>query len=98
MREVLRNIGKHARANLTKINIRWEKNCVQIDTTDNGVGFDVATALQGKKSCGLNIIEEVVAELDGRFDLESRVDHGTSIRLWFPILGDSATAVDQLRS
>ena len=95
MREVLRNIGKHAHANLTRINIHWEKSCIQIDTIDNGVGFDLTAALQGKKSCGLNIIEEVVAELDGRFDLESRVDNGTSIHLWFPILRDSPAAIGQ---
>ena len=91
MREVLRNVGKHAHANLANIKITWETDFVQIDADDNGKGFDVNTALNKTQSCGLNIIEEVVAELNGHFDLESQENAGTSIRLWFPIMhGDSA--------
>ena len=84
MREVLRNIGKHAHANLTKINIRWENDCVQIDTTDDGKGFNIDTVFQGKQNYGLNIIEEVVAELQGRYDLQSTENDGTRIHFWFP--------------
>ena len=87
MREVLRNIGKHAQANLTKINIHWDADCVQIDTIDNGKGFNVSTILQEKPTYGLNIIEEVVTELNGRFELQSEENDGTRIRFWFPISG-----------
>jgi signal transduction histidine kinase len=87
MREVLRNIGKHAHANLTKINVRWDKECVEIDTIDNGTGFNVNAVFQDKQAYGLNIIEEVVEELDGRLDLQSRENGGTRVRLWFPISG-----------
>jgi two-component system, NarL family, nitrate/nitrite sensor histidine kinase NarX len=85
MREVLRNIGKHAQANLTTINIRWDNDCVQIDTIDNGRGFNIDTVLLEKQTYGLNIIEKVVTELNGRFELQSGENDGTRIHFWFPI-------------
>jgi two-component system nitrate/nitrite sensor histidine kinase NarX len=87
MREVLRNIGKHAQANLTTINLHWDSDCVQIDTIDNGRGFNVNTVFQEKQTYGLSMIEEVVAELNGRFDLQSGENDGTRIHFWFPLSG-----------
>jgi signal transduction histidine kinase len=87
MREVLRNIGKHAQANLTTINLHWDNDCVQIDTIDNGRGFNVNTVFQEKQTYGLSMIEEVVAELNGRFDLQSGENDGTRIHFWFPLSG-----------
>jgi two-component sensor histidine kinase len=47
--------------------------------SDNGIGF--STELAHSKSLGLYLIENLVKQLQGRYDLESH--HGTTYIIYF---------------
>ena len=88
-KEALTNALKHSQAS----EVRLELTCVgdecQITISDNGVGFD----LQGKRradAAGLKNMEARMHEIKGRFELQSDLGKGTTVRLSFPIPATAA--------
>jgi signal transduction histidine kinase len=85
LREVLRNIEKHARASKVWIRLSWEAEDLVIHIEDDGCGFDVGAARNQPGHFGLQIIEQCIQEFHGHFMLRSEVNAGTKVELCFPI-------------
>ncbi len=86
--EALTNVVRHARAGRVIIQLRqWDQE-VQLFIQDDGVGFDVSSAMniaRGGASMGLLGIKERVLLVGGRIEIESVLGRGTAIRAYFPI-------------
>ncbi len=81
--EIVSNSMKYAfkgRAEgLITIDVQKLHNGYQMSISDNGIGF--STELAHSKSLGLYLIENLVKQLQGRYDLESH--HGTTYIIYF---------------
>ncbi|MDQ5852803.1 MAG: GAF domain-containing sensor histidine kinase [Chloroflexota bacterium] len=76
--EALNNALKHARARNLTMSLRQEPHTVILEITDDGLGFDPASARE-QGGLGLRGIEERVAQLGGRVTLQSAPGAGTQV-------------------
>jgi PAS domain S-box-containing protein len=88
VRELLTNIRKHAKAKKVKISIKRNKENIQIEIEDNGIGFDIS-ALDSycEKDVGFGLlnIRSRIDVVGGSFEIESQKKRGTKIILKAPI-------------
>lgn len=89
IRELLRNIEKHAGAKNVKIILKEVEQALSITVADDGIGFEAASKQQLSVHHGLKIIQEIVDEYHGTFRLESGPQNGTHVQLWLPIVQPS---------
>ena len=66
------------------IELYWAPEALHLIARDDGIGFDVAAALQGA-SLGLLGIRERVALVGGEFDCKSVLGGGTEVHAFFPL-------------
>jgi nitrate/nitrite-specific signal transduction histidine kinase len=85
LREVLRNIEKHAGAQRVKIVILWKNDDLILSVKDDGVGFDVEAARKQSGHYGLKIIEECVLQINGCVAISSSAKRGAKITFRFPL-------------
>ena len=83
VQEVLTNVLKHAHATHLCISARGSGLFIEVRITDNGCGFDTATAPTGR---GLRHLAQRAASLNGSVVIESRPGSGTTFRLLLPIV------------
>ncbi|RTZ16700.1 histidine kinase [Vibrio aquaticus] len=84
--ESLTNIEKHASANKVSVVLQQMGNMLQLIITDDGVGFDVNTALR-KQGIGLRNMRERVEFIGGDFEIESDLGFGTEITVLLELDG-----------
>lgn len=72
--ELTQNALKHAKASEISIQVMVDDNTVTLMVEDNGAGFDVSST---KQSTGLASIERRAEQMDGYFEIESRINSGT---------------------
>jgi signal transduction histidine kinase len=79
--EAVNNAVKHAEAQFITISLDLVGNRVQLQISDDGVGFDPASrhGTAQRKSWGLTIMRERAESVGGRFSLESAPGTGTTI-------------------
>ena len=83
--EALQNIRKHAAASTVVVSTDVADDAWTLEIRDDGRGFDVgATAAQGRRNFGLQFMRERAELIDARFDVRSRADGGTVVRLAIP--------------
>jgi signal transduction histidine kinase len=78
--EALTNVAKYAHANEASIQLSLQDECLRLEVRDDGVGgadLDRGTGLRG--------LRDRVDALDGRFDIESPLGGGTTIRVEMPL-------------
>ncbi len=80
IQEAVNNAIKHAKASQIDVSLTESNNKINIVISDNGKGFDLATAEVGN---GLNTMKKRASELKGNFKIES-AENGTSIYLSLP--------------
>lgn len=88
VRELLINIGKHAKAQHVKVILRIDGENVKVCVEDDGVGFAVfKNGFSNHKNDGFGLfsIEERLDNLGGRLDIESEKDRGTSVTITAPL-------------
>jgi len=88
VRELLVNIRKHARARKVKIFIEKNKDNIQIEVKDDGIGFDISVLdsyCEKDIGFGLLNIRERIDIVGGSFEIESNKNKGTKITLKAPI-------------
>jgi signal transduction histidine kinase len=78
--EALNNVLKHAHAHHVAVALRHEGPTVILEITDDGVGFDPATARE-QGGLGLRGIEERIAQIGGTLILKSESGAGTQVRV-----------------
>jgi signal transduction histidine kinase len=85
VQECCNNIIKHSSAERVNISLSSTDRLLRLHVEDDGVGFQVEDALNKRDSFGLAGIRERVALLGGKFDIKSRPQWGTKIRIELPV-------------
>jgi two-component system sensor histidine kinase DegS len=83
--EALQNVRKHAAATTVIVATRLDEDDWVLEVRDDGRGFDVgAVAARGRRNFGLQFMRERAELIGARFDVRSRPDGGTIVRLAIP--------------
>lgn len=83
VQESLNNIVKHSKANKTSVIIAIQKNAISIEIEDNGIGFDTSY-IDTSKSFGLSSLRERISLVNGYFNIVSKENKGTKIKVTVP--------------
>ena len=88
--EALQNVRKHASAtNVVVATHHDESGDWVLEVRDDGRGFDIgAIAARGRRNFGLQFMRERAELIGARFDVRSRPEGGTIVRLTIPV-GDA---------
>ena len=88
IRELLTNIIKHARARKVKIVLESVDHEIHITVQDDGIGFNpelISGEFNQEGGYGIFSIEERMADLGGRLEIDSAPHKGCSITMSLPI-------------
>ena len=92
LNELVSNALKHAfpKGKEGEINIRMrsEDNRVVLTVKDNGIGFPESIDLTNLKSMGLELVNILVRQMNGKIDMQ--VDAGTTWTITFPVKNERA--------
>ncbi len=78
VQELLSNVIKHSQANEVIVQVSQQEQLLSITVEDNGQGFDVTNAFQ-KSGLGLDNLRQRVRLFNGRLNIESQKNQGTSV-------------------
>jgi signal transduction histidine kinase len=82
--ESLQNIAKHSQATHVNLCLREADKNIRLSVTDNGNGFDAATAAAKPGSFGLAGMQERARLLGGKLRVLSAPGRGVAVRLELP--------------
>ncbi len=91
VQEALTNVARHAMAKHVRVTLQIREGALDICIGDDGVGFDVTSALQRAaqgKSVGLLSLDERIRLLSGQIMVRSHAGHGTEIHCRVPLSQD----------
>ena len=83
IQELMGNAVRLSQASKITVHIDITDSSVQVDTEDNGKGFDVDTLLEGG-GMGVKVIKERVEMLGGYLEIKSVIGQGSSITFQIP--------------
>ncbi|MET3028599.1 sensor histidine kinase [Flavobacterium sp. UW10123] len=105
IQELLTNTIKHAKASKIEVQINYIENTLNLLFEDNGVGFETENISKG---IGLINMENRINNLNGSFEVDSKLKRGTIFNIEIPILKlksktkingiDLKNQLDQLKS
>ncbi|HDS1037781.1 TPA: ATP-binding protein [Stenotrophomonas maltophilia] len=81
LQEALTNVLKHAAATRVQVRLQWDGRILQVQVSDDGHGFDVASATAG---AGLASLRARAHRLRAEFTLQARQGQGTHLSLSLP--------------
>jgi two-component system sensor histidine kinase DegS len=85
VQEALVNVAKHSAAKTCRIKLEFMPSVLNLVVSDDGIGFEVERALEGKTdSFGLLNIRERVELLDGEVSIQSKLGRGTKVVVKIP--------------
>ncbi|HEX9045010.1 MAG TPA: sensor histidine kinase [Candidatus Limnocylindrales bacterium] len=91
--EAITNVAKHSNARHATIALHVRDGIASVSIADDGTGFDVARTLAqdgaGDESVGLIGMQERVRLLNGRLDIRSSQEEGTTLRVEAPVEEDT---------
>ena len=83
--EALQNVRKHAKASAVMVSTDLTDDGWTLEVRDDGRGFDLGTvAARGRRNFGMQVMHERAELIGARFDVRSRPDGGTVVRLAIP--------------
>ena len=82
MQEALNNVSKHSMADQAKLMVRTSGSQIEIEISDDGVGFEPNLVQEG---FGLVGMRERAALLGGRLRIESTSASGTTVHAQIPL-------------
>ena len=82
VQEALNNIAKHAKARRVIVQLRGDRQALELQIADDGHGFDRAQVRSDR--LGLTIMRERAQAIGAALSIESEPDRGTTIRLIWP--------------
>ena len=88
VRELLQNVGKHARATRFEVTLTRDGQRIRVSIEDDGVGFDPAILSESSppgRGYGLFSIRERLGLLGGTLEIESNSGTGTRVLLSAPL-------------
>ncbi len=90
VRELLQNVGKHARATRFEVTLTRDGQRIRVSIEDDGVGFDPTVLSESSpplQGYGLFSIRERLGFLGGNLEIESNPGAGTRVLLSAPLAG-----------
>ncbi len=96
--EALTNVVRHAQARRVQIELFILENELHLIVQDDGIGFDLPSILKRANeggSLGLLGLQERVALMNGRIEIESEANGGTLLHAYFP-LSDQPVTIKRL--
>jgi two-component system sensor histidine kinase DegS len=85
VQEALQNVRRHAEARRASIRVAREDDRWIVEVRDDGRGFDVgAVAARGRRNFGLQFMRERAEMIGAEFEVRSRPDGGTVVRIAIP--------------
>lgn len=92
LQEALQNVRKHGAATSVTVGSAMEDGDWVLTVRDDGRGFDVgAVAARGRRNFGLQFMRERAELIGARFEVHSRPDGGTLVRLGIPVGAEEIT-------
>jgi two-component system sensor histidine kinase DegS len=86
LQEALQNVRKHGAASAVTVASAIDHDDWVLTVRDDGRGFDVgAVAARGRRNFGLQFMRERAELIGARFEVHSRPDGGTLVRLAIPV-------------
>ena len=86
LQEALQNVRKHGAASAVEIATAIDDGTWLLTVRDDGRGFDVgAVAARGRRNFGLQFMRERAELISASFEVHSRPDGGTLVRLAIPV-------------
>jgi signal transduction histidine kinase len=82
-KEALTNVVRHSGASEVRLNIQIENGQVRLTIADNGRGW--ADTSQTEEMDGVANMRTRLANLGGRFEVNSKTDQGTIVRFFLPL-------------
>jgi two-component system NarL family sensor kinase len=92
--EIINNIIKHAKASQVVLSIDKNEGNIELQISDNGVGFDFAPSAGTTSSyngVGLRSLQSRVNLFKGSIDIRSVLREGTSISIFIPLTANQRT-------
>ncbi|MFN7992529.1 MAG: sensor histidine kinase [Bryobacteraceae bacterium] len=87
LQECYQNIAKHSQAARVNVFLRMTDRSLELKVEDDGIGFDVETAVKLPDSFGLKGMRERITLLGGHFQLESGPGAGATALIRIPLSG-----------
>jgi len=85
IQEALQNVRKHAAADSVRVRVNLEKGSWIVEVRDDGKGFDPdSVEVSGRRNFGLQFMRERSELIGARFEVRSRPDLGTVVRMAIP--------------
>lgn len=85
--ELVTNAIKHgfpgSRKGVISINLKCENNFVFLELKDNGVGFAPDIDFENSHSLGLQLVNTLIEQIEGKFNFRSEKNSGTEILVTF---------------
>jgi signal transduction histidine kinase len=86
LQEALQNVRKHGAASAVTVASAIDEGAWVLTVRDDGRGFDVgAVAARGRRNFGLQFMRERAELISASFEVHSRPDGGTLVRLAIPV-------------
>ena len=85
VQEAISNASKHADCDRLHVELRHDENVLVVWVRDNGDGFEPDAAPTGTEHYGLTTMRERALQIGGRIEIQSAVNHGTTVRLELPV-------------
>jgi two-component system sensor histidine kinase DegS len=86
LQEALQNVRKHAAATNVVVTTALDDGQWVLEVRDDGRGFDTgAVAARGRRNFGLQFMRERAELIGARFEVRSRTEAGTVVRLAIPV-------------
>jgi signal transduction histidine kinase len=98
IRELLRNVVKHARVDTATVNVSTTPRHLRLEVIDDGVGFEWQLSLfeTPREGFGLWSVAERIREADGVMSVDTAPGHGCKVSVVFPLKAhESAPAFQQ---
>jgi signal transduction histidine kinase len=87
--EAIHNAVKYAGAKEIRLALTGKKNCIHLDITDNGRGFNYPKNRPAgpgtDRAQGISNMKERVFLMDGRIDIVTKPGNGTRIHVQVPL-------------
>lgn len=87
LNELVTNAIKHAfpgtRHGVITVDLKCEENLVFLELKDNGVGFKENVSFQNSHSLGLQLVNTLIEQIDGKYEFKSEKEIGTEIKVIF---------------
>ena len=94
VRELLRNVVKHAGVGAAKVVVRGDAEALHVEVSDAGKGFEWQLDMFGARSGGFGLwsIADRVHEAGGRFTVDTAPGRGSRFDMEFPLRGPETSA------